>query len=74
MRNALINSENHKVALAVESVADFIARAIEVIADVLSRGGQLIYSGAGTSGRLAVDEPVMGCLEMAAKKLTDLTA
>jgi N-acetylmuramic acid 6-phosphate etherase len=54
----LINSEDQKVALAVEEVAGPIAEAIEVIANRLSNGGRLIYVGAGTSGRLGVLDAV----------------
>lgn len=54
----LINSEDKKVADAVEAVSGFIAEAIEVIADRLSRGGRLIYVGAGTSGRLGILDAV----------------
>jgi N-acetylmuramic acid 6-phosphate etherase len=54
----LINSEDAKVAEAVAEQADVIARAVDVIADRLSRGGRLIYTGAGTSGRLGVLDAV----------------
>ena len=54
----LINSEDEKVARAVEEVAESIAQAIDVIADRLSGGGRLIYVGAGTSGRLGVLDAV----------------
>ena len=54
----LINSEDQKVALAVEKESESIARAIDVIADRLVSGGRLIYVGAGTSGRLGVLDAV----------------
>lgn len=54
----LINSEDEKVALAVRDVSEPIALAIDVIADRLSKGGRLIYTGAGTSGRLGVLDAV----------------
>ena len=54
----LINSEDAKVALAVELVADSIAEAIDIITDRLANGGRLIYMGAGTSGRLGVLDAV----------------
>lgn len=54
----LINREDHKVAEAVELVADKIAQAVDVITDRLSKGGRLIYCGAGTSGRLGVLDAV----------------
>ncbi len=50
----LINSEDAKVAEAVNQQADIIAKAIDVIANRLQHGGRLIYIGAGTSGRLGV--------------------
>jgi len=50
----LINSEDKKVAEAVEKVLPEIARAIDVIAEKMSTGGRLIYAGCGTSGRLGV--------------------
>lgn len=50
----LINSEDAKVAAAVGEQAEPIAKAIDVIADRIGRGGRLIYTGAGTSGRLGV--------------------
>jgi N-acetylmuramic acid 6-phosphate etherase len=50
----LINSEDAKVAAAVEKEAEPIARAIEWAAESFRRGGRLVYVGAGTSGRLGV--------------------
>lgn len=49
----IINSEDKKVATAVERVLPQIAQAIDWIADSLGKGGRLIYVGAGTSGRIA---------------------
>jgi N-acetylmuramic acid 6-phosphate etherase len=48
----VINTEDAKVAQAVQQVLPDIARAIEEIAARLRSGGRLIYAGAGTSGRL----------------------
>lgn len=50
----LINAEDSRVPEAVAREAENIARAVEVIANRLWAGGRLIYSGAGTSGRLGV--------------------
>ncbi|TWT48832.1 N-acetylmuramic acid 6-phosphate etherase [Botrimarina hoheduenensis] len=50
----LINAEDHHVAEAVGSESEAIAQAVEVVADRLRRGGRLVYTGAGTSGRLGV--------------------
>lgn len=50
----VINDEDKKVALAVEQALPDIARAVDVIAAAFQKGGRLIYSGAGTSGRLGI--------------------
>ena len=50
----LINNEDKKVAIAVEKQKKYIAKAIDVISEKLSIGGNLLYFGAGTSGRLGV--------------------
>lgn len=50
----LINDEDKKVALAVETEIPRIAIAVDRIAKALAAGGRLIYLGAGTSGRLGV--------------------
>jgi N-acetylmuramic acid 6-phosphate etherase len=50
----LINAEDSRVPEAVDREAGNIARAVEAIADRLRAGGRLVYSGAGTSGRLGV--------------------
>jgi len=49
----IINTEDAKVANAVQRALPQIARAIDLIANALRRGGRLIYVGAGTSGRIA---------------------
>lgn len=50
----MINEEDKKVALDVETAKVNIAKAVDVIAERLSKGGRLIYVGAGTSGRLGI--------------------
>lgn len=50
----LINSEDKKVAEAVEKVLVQIARVIECVVERLKNGGRLFYIGTGTSGRLGV--------------------
>jgi N-acetylmuramic acid 6-phosphate etherase len=50
----LINSEDATVAAAVGRERASIARAVELVLDRFRRGGRLIYTGAGTSGRLGV--------------------
>ena len=49
----IINSEDAKVASAVQRALPQIARAIDWIAEALASGGRLIYVGTGTSGRIA---------------------
>lgn len=50
----LINSEDKKVANAVEKEIPYIADAVDAVLKALRSGGRLIYVGAGTSGRLGV--------------------
>lgn len=50
----IINTEDKKVADAVELVLPAIAQAVDAIAERLQRGGRLLYVGTGTSGRLGV--------------------
>lgn len=50
----VINSEDQKVALAVEHVIPAITQAVEAIVAAFSQGGRLFYCGAGTSGRLGI--------------------
>lgn len=50
----VINEEDKKVALAVEAILPEITRAVEAITAAFAQGGRLIYSGAGTSGRLGI--------------------
>ncbi len=50
----VINSEDKKVAPAVEQELANIAKAVDVIVAQMELGGRLVYCGAGTSGRLGV--------------------
>lgn len=50
----LINQEDARVAVAVQTVLPQIAQAVDVAADRLGRGGRMLYFGSGTSGRLGV--------------------
>ena len=50
----LINTEDQKVARAVEAVIDDVARAVDLVVSAFQKGGRLFYVGAGTSGRLGV--------------------
>ena len=54
----IINSEDQKVALAVEKELPNIAEAVDLIGASLQAGGRLIYMGCGTSGRLGILDAV----------------
>ncbi len=49
----IINTEDARVAAAVERVLPRIATAIDWATNALRNGGRIIYVGAGTSGRIA---------------------
>lgn len=49
-----INTEDQKVALAVQNVIPAIEPLVDVIAQKMAAGGRLFYIGAGTSGRLGI--------------------
>jgi N-acetylmuramic acid 6-phosphate etherase len=50
----VMNAADQQVAFAVQSEIPNIALAVDAIAARLESGGRLLYSGAGTSGRLGV--------------------
>jgi len=50
----VINDEDKQVAFAVEKTLPEIASVVDAVALAFSRGGRLIYTGAGTSGRLGI--------------------
>ncbi|MER2063933.1 MAG: N-acetylmuramic acid 6-phosphate etherase [Alkalibacterium sp.] len=50
----VMNKEDKKVAEAIEEVIPEIESAVLKIIEQLKKGGRLIYTGAGTSGRLGV--------------------
>ena len=52
----IINDEDKKVAFAVERELPFIARAVEMVVQAFENGGRLFYVGAGTSGRIGVQD------------------
>jgi len=54
----IINNEDKKVALAVESQIQVVAQAVELVVKAFKAGGRLVYIGAGTSGRLGVLDAV----------------
>lgn len=49
-----INSEDQKVALAVQEIIPEIEAFVDACAKRMARGGRLFYIGAGTSGRLGI--------------------
>lgn len=49
-----INTEDKKVAFAVEKAIPQIERLVEMIVERMRKGGRIFYIGAGTSGRLGV--------------------
>ncbi len=50
----IINTEDHRVPIAVRRELPYIAEAVEIVVDAFRRGGRLFYVGAGTSGRLGI--------------------
>ncbi len=50
----LINSEDRKVAFAVELEIPYITAVVSELVKVIKNGGRLFYVGAGTSGRMGV--------------------
>ncbi|BBG60936.1 N-acetylmuramic acid 6-phosphate etherase [Providencia rustigianii] len=50
----VINDEDKKVPVAVEKTLPQIAQLVDKVAEAFLNGGRLIYSGAGTSGRLGI--------------------
>jgi len=54
---ALLRSQTEAL-LALEAAVPALTRALEGIAGRLARGGRLVYVGAGTSGRLALNDAV----------------
>lgn len=51
---SIMNREDQKVAAAVRKEIRYIEKAVDLIATAFKKGGQLVYVGAGTSGRLGV--------------------
>jgi N-acetylmuramic acid 6-phosphate etherase len=50
----IINGEDKKVPLAVETILPEIAALVDDVVGAFKKGGRLFYIGAGTSGRLGV--------------------
>ena len=54
----VINEEDAKVAQAVKQALPTIAQAVDTIAEHLRQGGHVFYVGAGSSGRVGVEDAV----------------
>lgn len=56
VRNILeiINTEDHKVPIAVRQEIPYIVQAVDIVVESFRSGGRLFYIGAGTSGRLGI--------------------
>lgn len=50
----IMNTEDHKVPIAVRQELPYIEQAVEIIVAAFKKGGRLFYAGAGTSGRLGI--------------------
>jgi len=50
----IINTEDHRVPIAVREELPYVEAAVEIIVDAFKSGGRLFYVGAGTSGRLGI--------------------
>lgn len=50
----VINHEDKQVPVAVEATLPQIAKIVDKVVEAFAQGGRLIYSGAGTSGRLGI--------------------
>ena len=53
---AVMNQEEHQVLIAVEKATPLLTRAAEQVAAVFVTGGRTVFLGAGTSGRIALQE------------------
>jgi N-acetylmuramic acid 6-phosphate etherase len=53
---AVMNEEEHRVLAAVEQATPLLTRAAERVAAVFAAGGRTVFLGAGTSGRIALQE------------------
>lgn len=52
----VMNEENRRSVEAVDQALEQIAKAVEAVAQALERDSRLIYVGAGTSGRIAIQD------------------
>lgn len=54
----IMNEEDQTIALAVQKVLPQIEQTVEAVVSAFKAGGRLIYTGAGTSGRIGVLDAV----------------
>lgn len=54
----IINNEDKLVAFAVEKELDNISKVVDEVVESFKNGGRLIYTGAGTSGRIGLIDAV----------------
>ena len=52
----MMQDANHRSVEAVGEALDAVGAAVDAAAAAIARGGRIIYAGAGTSGRLAVQD------------------
>jgi N-acetylmuramic acid 6-phosphate etherase len=52
----IINDEDKKIAFAVAQELPYIGQAVDIVVKALDNGGRLFYVGAGTSGRIGVQD------------------
>lgn len=51
-----VNNEDKKVSFAVEQELPYVAEAVDLVVEALQKGGRLFYVGAGTSGRIGMQD------------------
>ncbi|WP_088014086.1 N-acetylmuramic acid 6-phosphate etherase [Gottfriedia acidiceleris] len=54
----IMNEEDQKVALAVREQIPVISKVVQLVVEAFQNGGRLIYTGAGTSGRIGLLDAV----------------
>ncbi|MEH7453937.1 N-acetylmuramic acid 6-phosphate etherase [Gottfriedia acidiceleris] len=54
----IMNEEDQKVALAVREQIPMISNVVQLVVEAFQNGGRLIYTGAGTSGRIGLLDSV----------------
>ena len=52
----IINNEDKKIAFAVAQELPYIGQAVDIVVEAFDKGGRLFYVGAGTSGRIGLQD------------------